>query len=95
MRSAPVATSARVTSAVAWAAAAGRERVHERVVEILDADEEPLLDEKMYKELRRVCELADEKHKSEELGIRGPVNSSRSLVLWSWGIINAGAAGDA
>lgn len=44
-----------------------RDRVHERVVEILDAEEEPLLDEKMYKELRRVCELADEKHKSEEL----------------------------
>ena len=44
-----------------------RDRVHERVVEILDAEEEPLLDEKMYKELRRICELADEKHKSEEL----------------------------
>jgi trimethylamine--corrinoid protein Co-methyltransferase len=44
-----------------------RDRVHERVVEILDAEEELLLDEKMYKELRRICELADEKHKSEEL----------------------------
>jgi trimethylamine--corrinoid protein Co-methyltransferase len=44
-----------------------RDRVHERVVEILNAEEEPLLDEKMYKELRRICELADEKHKSEEL----------------------------
>ncbi len=44
-----------------------RERVHERVIEILDAEEEPLLDEKMYKELHRVCELADERHKSEEL----------------------------
>jgi trimethylamine--corrinoid protein Co-methyltransferase len=44
-----------------------RDRVHERVMEILDAEEQPLLDEKMYKELRRVCELADEKHKSEEL----------------------------
>jgi len=44
-----------------------RDRVHERVVEILDAEEEPLFDEKMYKELRRVCELADETHKGEEL----------------------------
>jgi trimethylamine--corrinoid protein Co-methyltransferase len=44
-----------------------RDRVHERVVKILDAEEEPLLDEKMYKELRRICELADEKHKGEEL----------------------------
>ncbi len=44
-----------------------RDRVHDRVVEILEAEEEPLLDENMYKELRRVCELADERHKSEEL----------------------------
>jgi trimethylamine---corrinoid protein Co-methyltransferase len=44
-----------------------RERVHERVIEILDTEEEPLLDEKMYKELRRICELADERYKSEEL----------------------------
>ncbi|MBE9523666.1 MAG: trimethylamine methyltransferase family protein [Chloroflexi bacterium] len=44
-----------------------RDRVHDRVVEILDAEEEPLLDENMYKELRRICELADERHKSEEL----------------------------
>lgn len=44
-----------------------RDRVQERVIEILDAEEEPLLDDNMYKELRRICELADEKHKSEEL----------------------------
>jgi trimethylamine---corrinoid protein Co-methyltransferase len=44
-----------------------RDRVSERVVEILDAEEEPLLDEKMFKELRRICELADQKHKDEEL----------------------------
>jgi len=44
-----------------------RDRVHDRVIEILEAEEEPLLDEKMYKELRRVCELADERHKGEEL----------------------------
>jgi trimethylamine--corrinoid protein Co-methyltransferase len=44
-----------------------KERVHERVIELLEAETEPLLDEKMYKELRRVCELADERHKDEEL----------------------------
>jgi trimethylamine:corrinoid methyltransferase-like protein len=43
------------------------ERVNERVLEILDAEPEPLLDEAMYKELRKVCELADERHKGEEL----------------------------
>ncbi|MBC8333304.1 MAG: trimethylamine methyltransferase family protein [Anaerolineae bacterium] len=53
-----------------WEAAGSktfRDRVHDRVIEILGAEEEPLLDEKMYKELRRVCELADERHKGEEL----------------------------
>jgi len=43
------------------------QRVHERVIELLEADTEPLLDEAMYKELRRVCELADARHKDEEL----------------------------
>jgi trimethylamine--corrinoid protein Co-methyltransferase len=43
-----------------------RQRVNARVIEILEQDE-PLLDEKMYKELRRICELADERHKDEEL----------------------------
>lgn len=46
-----------------------RERVHERVIEILETEEEPLLDEKMYAELRRICELADERHEDEELDI--------------------------
>ncbi|MGC8826168.1 MAG: trimethylamine methyltransferase family protein [Anaerolineae bacterium] len=46
-----------------------RERVHQRVLEILQAEREPLFDEKMYKELRRICELADERHKGEEMGI--------------------------
>ena len=46
------------------------ERVHERVIEILDAETEPVLDEAMYKELRRVCELADERHKGEELEVQ-------------------------
>lgn len=53
-----------------WNAAGAKrfgERVNERVREILEADTEPLLDEKMYKELRRVCELADARHKDEEL----------------------------
>jgi trimethylamine--corrinoid protein Co-methyltransferase len=46
-----------------------RERVNEKVRSILDAEEEPLMDEKMYKELRRVCELADERHADEELDV--------------------------
>jgi trimethylamine--corrinoid protein Co-methyltransferase len=53
-----------------WNAAGAKrfgERVNERVREILEAETEPLLDEKMYKELRRVCELADARHKDEEL----------------------------
>ncbi len=44
-----------------------RDRVHQRVIKILDTETEPLLDEKMYQELRRICELADQRHKSEEL----------------------------
>ena len=44
-----------------------RERVHDRVIEILETETEPLLDEKMHNELKRICELADERHKSEEL----------------------------
>ena len=47
-----------------------QQRVHERVVEILEAETEPLLDEAMYKELRRICELADARHKDEELASR-------------------------
>lgn len=53
-----------------WNADGGKrfgERVNERVREILEAETEPLLDEAMYKELRRVCELADARHKDEEL----------------------------
>ena len=46
------------------------ERVHHRVIEILETEREPLFDEKMYRELRRVCELADERHKGEELDVR-------------------------
>ena len=44
-----------------------KDRVHAKVLEILDADTEPLLDEDMYNELRHICELADERHKDEEL----------------------------
>ena len=46
-----------------------RQRVNERVLEILDREEEPLLDKKMHKELKRICELADEKYKDEELDL--------------------------
>jgi trimethylamine--corrinoid protein Co-methyltransferase len=46
-----------------------RQRVHERTIEILETETEPLLDEAMYKELRRICELADERHKEEELDV--------------------------
>lgn len=46
------------------------ERVHDRVIEILEAETEPLLDEGMYKELRRICELADARHKDEELDVK-------------------------
>ncbi len=47
-----------------------QQRVRERVIEILDADTEPLVDEAMYKELHRICELADARHKDEELDIK-------------------------
>jgi trimethylamine--corrinoid protein Co-methyltransferase len=47
-----------------------RDRVHERVIEILEAETEPLLEEAMYKELRRICELADARHKDEELDLQ-------------------------
>jgi trimethylamine:corrinoid methyltransferase-like protein len=44
-----------------------QQRVRERVIEILETETEPLMDEAMYKELRRICELADARHKDEEL----------------------------
>jgi len=47
-----------------------RDRVHERVIEVLETETEPLLDEAMYKELRRICELADARHKDEELDLQ-------------------------
>ena len=53
-----------------WMAAGSktyRQRVHERVVAILDAETEPLMDKKMLGELRQICELADQRHKDEEL----------------------------
>ncbi len=45
------------------------DRVRERVIEILETETEPLLDEAMYKELLRICELADDRHKGEELDV--------------------------
>ena len=56
----------------AWEASGSKtfgDRVHERVLEIIEAEEEPLIDEAMYKELRQVCELADARHKDEELDL--------------------------
>jgi len=47
-----------------------RERVHERVIEILETETEPLFDEAMYKELHHICELADARHKDEELDVQ-------------------------
>ena len=55
-----------------WEASGGKsyqDRVHERMIEILEAEVEPLLDEKMYQELRTVCEAADARHKGEELSV--------------------------
>jgi len=45
------------------------DRVRERVIEVLETETEPLLDEAMYKELLRICELADVRHKDEELDL--------------------------
>jgi trimethylamine--corrinoid protein Co-methyltransferase len=56
-----------------WTADGGKrysDRVHERVIEILETETEPLLDEAMYKELHRICELADARHKDEELDVK-------------------------
>ena len=56
-----------------WKLAGGKayqQRVRQRVIEILEADTEPLVDEAMYKELHRICELADARHKDEELDIK-------------------------
>jgi len=46
------------------------DRVHERVLQILETETKPLMDENTVKELRRICELADQRHKDEELDIK-------------------------
>ena len=46
------------------------ERANERVKQILEAESEPLFDEATLKELRRICELADERHKDQELDVK-------------------------
>ena len=46
------------------------ERVHDRVIKILETETEPLLNEATYKELSRICELADTRHKDEELDVK-------------------------
>jgi len=56
-----------------WVAAGSKrhgDRVHERVIEILETETEPLMDESMVTELRRICELADARHKDEELDVK-------------------------
>jgi len=56
-----------------WKMAGGKrfgERVHERVIEILETETEPLLDKAMFKEMRRICELADARHKDEALDVK-------------------------
>jgi trimethylamine--corrinoid protein Co-methyltransferase len=48
-----------------WELAGSRtyqERVRERVIKLLETESEPLLDETTFKELRRICELADARH---------------------------------
>ena len=42
-----------------------QDRVHESVIETLETETESLFEEAMYKELRRICELADERHKDK------------------------------
>ena len=41
------------------------ERANACVKEILESETEPLFDEATHKELRRICELADKRHKDE------------------------------
>ena len=56
-----------------WNLAGGKrygERVHDRVIEILETETDPLLDDAMFKEMRRICELADARHKDEELDVK-------------------------
>jgi trimethylamine--corrinoid protein Co-methyltransferase len=45
-------------------------RVHEKVIEILEADSEPLMEEAMVNELRTICKMADSRHTDEELDIK-------------------------
>lgn len=56
-----------------WQMAGARrygDRVHEQVAAILEAEHEPLFDDAMFKEMRRICELADARHKDEELDMK-------------------------
>ena len=46
------------------------ERVNQRVKEILETETEPLFDAAMHKEMTRICELADARHKDEELDVK-------------------------
>jgi len=56
-----------------WTASGSKsygDRIHERVIELIEAETEPLMEEAMVKELRRICELADARHKDEELDMK-------------------------
>lgn len=56
-----------------WQMAGARrygDRVHEQVLAILEAEHEPLFDDAMFNEMRRICELADARHKDEELDMK-------------------------
>jgi trimethylamine--corrinoid protein Co-methyltransferase len=49
-----------------WELAGSRtyqDRVRKRAIETLETETEPLFDEAMYTELRRICELADARHR--------------------------------
>jgi trimethylamine--corrinoid protein Co-methyltransferase len=46
------------------------DRVKERVLEILETETEPLMPEAMVKEMRRICELSDARHKDKELDMK-------------------------
>jgi trimethylamine--corrinoid protein Co-methyltransferase len=47
-----------------------QQRLRQRVIDILETETEPLMEPAMCKELHRICELADARHKNEELDVK-------------------------
>ncbi len=47
-----------------------QQRLRQRVIDILETETAPLMEPAMFKELHRICELADARHKSEELDVK-------------------------